>query len=471
MPVTRILDARSQSFAEHVPVLVVGAGAAGMVAGLAAKSLGADVLLLERDDLPSGNTALSSGLIPAANTRFQRVKGIEDEPDVMIADIMNKNGNAADSDIVKTLCVESASALEWLADAHGIQFEVLEGFLYPGHTRIRMHATPGGTGSDLMACLRQAAKNADLRIRTNAHVTGLFANDMSHVQGVRITEPDNSTVDIGCDAIILACNGFAGNAELVARYIPEMSDALYFGHKGNQGDALLWGTELGAATRHLAAYQGHGSVAVPQMILITWALMMEGGIQININGERFSNEHHGYSEQAVEVLRQPGKIAWNVYDGRIHELGMAFERYRDAQNAGAVLTSESLTQISAMMGVPFEKLRTTMAQCESAHRGEVKDPFGRDFRAKPALASPYYAVRVAGSLFHTQGGLAVNTWGQVLRGSDQPLPNLFAAGGAACGVSGPEAQGYLSGNGLLSAVVLGRICGKSAAELAGNGKI
>jgi fumarate reductase flavoprotein subunit len=40
---------------------------------------------------------------------------------------------------------------------------------------------------------------------------------------------------------------------------------------------------------------------------------------------------------------------------------------------------------------------------------------------------------------------------------------LFAAGGAACGVSGPAVWGYLSGNGLLSAIGFGCIAGQSAA--------
>ena len=45
------------------------------------------------------------------------------------------------------------------------------------------------------------------------------------------------------------------------------------------------------------------------------------------------------------------------------------------------------------------------------------------------------------------------------------FPNLFAAGGAAVGVSGSRASGYLSGNGLLTATVFGRIAGQSAADL------
>jgi fumarate reductase flavoprotein subunit len=74
-------------------------------------------------------------------------------------------------------------------------------------------------------------------------------------------------------------------------------------------------------------------------------------------------------------------------------------------------------------------------------------------------------VRVTGALFHTQGGLVVDRAARVLRPDGTPIPGLFAAGGAACGVSGPEASGYLSGNGLLTAVALGRLAGQTAAAL------
>ena len=117
---------------------------------------------------------------------------------------------------------------------------------------------------------------------------------------------------IGCDALILACNGYGGNKALVEKHIPELKDALYFGHPGNQGDAILWGEALAAETRHLSGHQGHGSVATPHGILITWATIMEGGFQVNVNGERFSDESHGYSEQAANVLAQPEGRAFFV---------------------------------------------------------------------------------------------------------------------------------------------------------------
>ena len=96
-------------------------------------------------------------------------------------------------------------------------------------------------------------------------------------------------------------------------------------------------------------------------------------------------------------------------------------------------------------------------------RGEV-DRYGRPFAPEQRLLPPFCAVKVTGALFHTQGGLAIDAIGRVKRNDGTIFPNLFAAGGAAAGVSGTTAAGYLSGC-LLTATVLGRFAGEAAAAL------
>ena len=172
-----------------------------------------------------------------------------------------------------------------------------------------------------MTRLQSAASH--IPIATQAIVTTLYVTDAT-VLGVQITRPDGRQENIGCRSLILACNGYGGNPALVRDYIPEMREALYFGHAGNQGEAIGWGAALGAQVQHLSGYQGHGSVAYPQNILITWALMMEGGIQVNSLGQRFANEHGGYSEASVDVLTQPGGIAFAIYDERLLNWGCNF---------------------------------------------------------------------------------------------------------------------------------------------------
>jgi len=462
-----VLFDAARRFDVRVPVVIVGGGACGLVAALAARESGAEVLVVERDAMPSGSTALSSGFIPAAYTRFQRAAGVTDSPEQMAADIQRKNHGEADPRMVDAVCRASGVTLEWLADVHGIPFVLVEGFLYPGHSALRMHAVPERTGAALMAVLLNACGKAGVDLLTSARVVDLFAADGGRVTGVHWVRPDGSDEAVGCDSLVLACSGFGGNPAMVRENIPEIADARYFGHVGNQGDAIEWGHALDAAVRDMSAYQGHGSVATPHGILITWALMVEGGIQINARGERFSDEHQGYSEQCLPVLQQPGGVAWNVYDQRLHRLALEFEDYRQAESAGAIKSAPDVEALAAAIGVSKDALRGTLGHVARCAAGAAKDPFGRDFTGKPALAAPYFAVKVTGALFHTQGGLAVDTDARVVDERGEPLPNLFAGGGAACGVSGAHVWGYLSGNGLLTAVTLGRLAGRAAAAMSG----
>ena len=145
-----------------VPVVVIGAGACGLTAALAARDAGAEVLVLERDASPSGSTALSSGFVPAAGTRFQAAGGVEDSPERMFQDVQRKNGGHADPKVARILCETSGPAIEWLADAHGVPFELVQGFRYPGHSALRMHSVSEKTGAALMAALLRACSGLDL---------------------------------------------------------------------------------------------------------------------------------------------------------------------------------------------------------------------------------------------------------------------------------------------------------------------
>ena len=457
-----ILSADGTAFDFSTPIIIVGGGAAGMVAALTASDAGAAPLIIERDRAPSGSTGLSSGMVPACGTRLQAESGVEDSVEILAADVSAKAKGQVDANLVDAICRASGPTIDWLMADYGIELTLVGGFLYPGHSRLRMHAPPSRQGIDLIGALTRAAERACIDILTEARVADLYADGRA-ITGVRIERPDGSSEAIGCGALILACNGYGGNPEMVRKYIPEMAKANYFGHTGNQGDAVKWGIELGASLRDMGSYQGHGSVAHPHGILITWALMTEGGIQVNNAGKRFSNEHEGYSEQGRRVMAQDQGLAWDIYDHRLHELGLEFEDYRQAEKMGAVYAADTIEDLAGRLGLPSDGLTDTLEDCRRFSADG--DPFGRDFTAKPPLSPPYYAIKVTGSLFHTQGGLAIDGEARVLHEDGSRFANLFAAGGAAMGISGPADWGYLSGNGLLSAVSLGRIAGQAATKL------
>jgi fumarate reductase flavoprotein subunit len=165
------------------------------------------------------------------------------------------------------------------------------------------------------------------------------------------------------------------------------------------------------------------------------------------------------------VLRQPGGIAWTIWDERCQAIAITLHSHVEAMHAGAIRRFASIDEMAKAIGCDARTLAQTLQDVADAAGGTPPDEFGRDFAGKPPLAAPYYLARVTGALFHTQGGLEVDKRARVLRKDGTPFPNLFAGGGAARGLSGPADWGYLSGSGLMMATNLGRLAGETAADL------
>ncbi len=446
------------------PVVIIGGGACGLTAALAARDAGADVLVIERDPVPRGTTAMSTGLIPAAGTPDQAAAGIIDTPALLATDIVAKTKGRTDPDIALRLAEESAETVVWLRDRHAVPLSLVDGFLYPGHSVRRMMGTPHRTGEELMAALSDACGLAGVDVLTEAIARDLIVEN-DRITAVNVERPDGSLETIGCGALILACCGFGGAPDMLAEHIPEIAGAVFHGHPGNKGDAVHWGTALGAQLADMGGYQGHGGLAAGHAIPILWPLIVEGGFQVNAAGERFSNEALGYSEQAAKVNAQVGGVAWSIFDARLDAMMRQFDDYQQALAAGAVVEGATVEELADKIGRPTEAIVATLAEVDRLTRNGGTDAFGRDFSGKPPLAPPYMAAKVTGALFHTQGGLVVDRDARVLKADGTPFPNLFAGGGAARGISGPDATGYIAGNGLLTATTFGKLAGRAAARM------
>lgn len=449
----------SEGEGARAPVVVVGAGACGMVAALAAARRGASVVLLEKGSEPASNTVRSTGLIPAASTRFQREAGISDDsPKLMARDILEKNGHESDPALTRLLCERSGPLVEWLADEAGCEMVCFTDFLYPGQSRFRMHGPPDGYGARLAAALEEAVREEPgIELYAGVPARGLVWD------GARVSGVQTGDGDLEAGAVVLALNGFAGNEEMVREHLgPEAAGALYYGSPNNTGEGIRWGMELGAATGHMGSYQGHASVAYPDGPLVTWGVVVNGAILVNRSGERFGRETVGYSEFAADVFSQPGGEAWEIFDAEVYEASRG-TRLEEVIEAGKVQSFGSLEEMAAAFGLPEQRLAATVEETNRYARGEERDPFGREEFAGGSLGPPFYGIRVRGALFHTQGGLVVDEEARVLRSDGRHIPGLYAGGGTAMGVSGAGHAGYSSGNGLLAATVLGRIAGEAAA--------
>jgi fumarate reductase flavoprotein subunit len=444
-------------------LLVIGAGACGLAAAIAAHDAGIDVAIVEKRDRPGGNSSLSTGSIPGAGSRYQREAGIEDSPQRMIADLQAVGGHHDADDLTRLIAEQSAPLCEWLIDDLGARMELITAYKHVGHTVERLHAPRSRRGQDLVDDLLGFVADRGIPLAVGNPVEDLI------VEGGAVIGAVIGGERITCRKVLLATNGFAANREMVGEWCPEIAGADYFGAPGSTGEAVCWGLRHGAALGNMAAYQGYAAVAYPQGQLLSWTTIEKGGVLVGADGRRFGNEDAGYSGFAPNVMAQ-GDFAHAVYDRRIHDIAALEEEYAEMARMGAVRWADTPRDLALAGGVDPVGLTETIGAYNDAARGGRPDPFGRRKFEQAPLEPPFGIVKVKPGLFHTQGGLLVDRHARVRRKGGGVIANLFAGGGAAAGISGQSgAGGYASGNGLLTALGLGRIAGlRAAAEVKGQ---
>lgn len=454
-------DAATGSGAQDL--VVVGAGAAGLMAAARGAAAGREVVLLERDLSMLSNTGICGGLVPAAGTRWQQAAGIRDDAAQMAADIRAKNRGRVDEAVLDAVCRSSADVMTFLADTVGLEIHLHTTILHPGLSRHRLHATPGETGAEiawgLLAWLRHRSQ---VHFEDGFRVVAAIVED-DRVVGVRADDGR----EVRGSKVVLACGGFGANTALLNRYCPQATQAYYMGSTSNDGTAIEIGNSLGAKLAHMSGYQGHSHANPDHDTHLGGSLPSLGAILVNLHGQRFAREDQGYSEFAASILAQPGNRAVEVFDAKAHAQARSLGPFREALEAGAVVEAATPQALAEAFKLPADAFVRSLSAYNAAVRSGTPDVYGRrHFRR--VLAPPLYGSMVAGALAHTQGGLRIDAQARVLDDALRPIAGLWAAGGAAAGLSGDDAAGYLSGNGLAHALATGMIAAESALELSAS---
>ncbi|MFB2583073.1 FAD-dependent oxidoreductase [Herbiconiux sp. P15] len=437
---------------EHYDLVVVGAGACGLVAALAASDAGKRVIVLEKLDSPGGNTTLSTGSVPGADTRFQREAGIEDSPERMVADLLRTSGPHDAEHLVSLMAESSAEVIEWLVDEHEVGLYLITDYKHVGHTVPRLHAPADRNGANLTADLVRACEHAGVPIATRTTVTGLLTDGVgdpgmaggpgvARVTGVTVETADGEVREIRAAAVLLASNGFGASRALLERWIPVMAETPYHGAAGSTGDAISWAEGLGAALANETAYQAYAVVATDEGDILSWTTVEFGAVIVGPDGRRLGDESVGYSAFA-EVIASQADESWTIMDTRIRDYVAGNEpRFVKIIDLGCVPEARDLPALAELIG------------CEPDVLAASLDGTG--------LEAPFFACRTHPAMFHTQGGVVVDEHARVVSTAGAPIAGLYAGGGVAAGISGRTgAAGYASGNGLSTAVGLGYAAGR-----------
>jgi len=429
-------------------VVIAGGGLAGLTAALRATELGAQVTLLEKGERPGGSFVYSSGY----------VWSYVDLP------TFRREAPGGDAALQKLILERLGSCLTWLEDAGGVLLSretgnplTFGGRFDPERTVQALVDRIEATGGEIL---------------TETALAGLLEGPAGSVTGVRVSSSGETHV---ADAVILASGGFAGDPVLVGRHIIRgPRRMLVRAHPRSTGDGFRAALQEGALTSSgLDEFYGRNLPAPPakfppERFVEVSQLYGRYAVAINARGERYADAGADWSETALTraTVHQPGLHAWYVLDargleGRVREK-TAKEMVETARGVGGiVIQAETLLELANRLGehgVPHEAFLRTLEEYNAAvGAGEEASP-PRSGQVQPLRVPPFVAIKVAPSITHTVGGLAVDAGCRVLRRTDgRPIPSLYAAGVEVGGVS---VGGYTSG--LASALVFGRTAAESA---------
>lgn len=489
-------------------VIVVGAGNAALCAALAACENGASVLVLERApfDERGGNSAFTAGAMRFAYESVQDI--LELVPDLSEDEIATTDFGAypehkfyedlarvteyrTDPDLADLLVSRSLDTLRWMK-SYGVRFMPIYGrqaFKVDGRFQfwggLTLEVCGGGTG--LVNALSTAVERNGIAISYATRAVDLLMVE-GHVAGVRVVSDGGIEEVIPADAVILASGGFQANAEWRTRYLgPGWDLAKVRGSRYNFGDGIRMALDAGAQP------WGHWSGAHA----VGWDFNAPAfgdlevgdgfqkhsypfGILVNSLGERFVDEgadfrNYTYAKYGRKILRQPGQIAWQIFDSQVAHL--LRDEYR-IKKVSKVKTDTIAELARGMDGMHAGRLIATINEFNEAVLTDKEfDPNTKDGRAtrgltidksnwaNPIVSPPFEAYAVTCGITFTFGGVQIDTDSRVLDTRQRAIPGLFACGEL---VGGIFYFNYPGGSGLTSGSVFGRIAGHTASQFAGS---
>ena len=451
-------------------VVVLGAGGAGLAAAVSAAERGARVMVIEAGKRPGGSTVLSTGVFYAAGTSVQRARGIEDTPDAMFHYCMTLNQYRADASLIRTLCDEGASGIDWLMNM-GVGYRPEDLYMSGVDTVARGHRATEH-GSSIIAALDQAASTRGVEMTVQTRVRQLRLDEHGRIDGILV---EGETVTAG--GVVVATGGFGRNREMLARYLPDAAvqgDLMYFiGGEHSRGDGIAIGLEAGASLA------GHNTGLIEitagftrdsESYLPPWLLF------VNRDGRRFVRESAAYAVMAGVVQRQLGGEAIAIFDEAARLSSKVITTYKplfqnwvpdrldEFTKQGKLEKADTIEQLADLVGVRLDTLQTTIdvynRDCDA---GRDSMFFKDSAHLKPVRTPPFYGTRVRPAIVMATGtGLRIDRHARVLNEADRPITGLYAAGEASGGVI---TERYIGGGAsIANNIVYGRIAGRNAAE-------
>jgi tricarballylate dehydrogenase len=454
-------------------VLVAGGGNAGLCAAIAAREIGATVLLLEcaPRDFRGGNSRHTRNLRYMHQSADALMTGPYAEEEFW-DDLKRVTSGKTNEALARLTIRGSADLGRWMFQ-HGVRFQPpLSGTLHLGRT----NAFFLGGGKALVNAYYRAAGDLGVAIAYDAEVDDLALRD-GHFTSATV-QYRGERVEVRARTFVAASGGFEANIPWLRESWGEAADNFIVrGTPYNQGRVLRVLLDQGMAqvgdARQCHAVAVDGRAPKFDGGIVTRVDAVPFGIVLNRDGSRFYDEGEDFWPKRYAIwgrliAQQPGQIAYAIIDSK--PVG------KFMPTVFPPVTAPSIGELAHVLGLNPPAVEATVRTYNESVRPGTFDPAALDgcrtegllppktHWALPIDRSPFFGYALRPGITFTYLGVAVDERARVLVRGGEHCDNVFAAGEIMAGnVLG---EGYLAGFGMTIGSVFGRIAGTEAGSLA-----
>lgn len=475
-------------------IVIVGSGASGLAAAVAAAEKGASVVAFDKNPTTGGTGKAALSLL-AVNSKPQRQRWIDLTVDDAFNQYMYYTHMRTDGKLTRKFLAKTADTIDWLCSMGVVIYDVKRAFNGSNPTEHVFkdlqgkpsHMVPSG----LIQTLTDRAKDLGVEFYLSTPVKKILKAD-GKVCGVLAETKEGEEIEVRAKAVLVGTGGFGNNPDMIREHcgLEWGQDIFNFRMPGNDGDGLKMAWEAGAARSNMMMELTCKLPKSVQEYPNANNGLRQPNLAVNLDGERVMDE--AYMENMTfcgnTILLQRGKCIFNIMDATIRDYYKAhglhilnsnypgffingFEEEVDAAVANPnnhdIYVADTLEELAEQTGINAENLKATVEQYNKYCETGYDEEFGKDHRfLRPLKEGPYYAGKFRTAGYGSLGGIKINHNLQVLDDEGMVIPGFYAMGTDANNIFGDSYVYVMPGSTMSFAVNSGRMAGENAADYA-----